>query len=512
MILLMYDVVTVPLSAYDFADTLFTQMMDYFTLLFWSFDMFLSFFTGYVDNGRLVLEPRAVAKNYLSSRFLLDFIVVGPDWGFTIMLVAGASGEKGGGSSLLQLARVFRLARISRVLRMKKFRRMWLRFKDRVDSENVFLVPTIVQAITITLIACHFLAAGWYVVGNLTRLAGSPNWLEAADPDVYTSAPGYRFLTSLQWMVGKFCLASVGRVSPQNEAERAYAIFAQLVGGVMFWWSISSITVCLLDLRHLNSQTSQEIWLLRRYMKQHHVPQELSLRILAYSESTCRKQIELVPESKITLLSFLSEQLFSELKCHAKFASIFRHPLLENVGKRQSVVQGLVNSALARKACSAGDIICTAKGLSRQMMIVSSGQLRYFRIGTGQMITLQTHDWMCEQALWMSWAYKGNAQSLRECLLVTIDSRKFGEVIEGDPMTWKMMAKYAKKYVTELNRKDRFEISDVEIGEEGRDRVRKRIHDAARTRVRESMTSVHSIKPPNHDSPEQPFVSPKKLR
>jgi len=65
-------------------------------LVFWTFDIILTFCTGYVNtNGTVVMVPKKIAMNYMKSRwFPLDLVVVGPDW--VLSLIEVMSGGGGG--------------------------------------------------------------------------------------------------------------------------------------------------------------------------------------------------------------------------------------------------------------------------------------------------------------------------------------------------------------------------------------------------------------------------------
>lgn len=57
--------------------------------MYWSLDIFLSFFVGFYDSGRLVVKLERTVKHYLTSWFLLDITVVCLDWVFLILESVG---------------------------------------------------------------------------------------------------------------------------------------------------------------------------------------------------------------------------------------------------------------------------------------------------------------------------------------------------------------------------------------------------------------------------------------
>lgn len=84
MLLLFHDLVVIPLQAFangtsgfsaDYVD--FISQYDLFVTLFWTFDVLVSFMTGYYsDQGFVEISHRKIAKNYMKTWFPLDLIIV----------------------------------------------------------------------------------------------------------------------------------------------------------------------------------------------------------------------------------------------------------------------------------------------------------------------------------------------------------------------------------------------------------------------------------------------------
>ncbi|CAJ1459474.1 unnamed protein product, partial [Effrenium voratum] len=100
-----YDIIFVPLEVcFTLEETGGLALMDWFTRLFWTFDMGMSCITGFVfADGVIEYRPAAILQRYVKSWFLPDLGMVLSDWiGY---LVAGS------GLGLGQLARAIRMAR-----------------------------------------------------------------------------------------------------------------------------------------------------------------------------------------------------------------------------------------------------------------------------------------------------------------------------------------------------------------------------------------------------------------
>lgn len=68
MLFLLRDIFFIPLQLFDVPAAYLMQWLDTTSLIFWTLDIFLSFFTGYYQKGRLELKHRKIACNYVSRK------------------------------------------------------------------------------------------------------------------------------------------------------------------------------------------------------------------------------------------------------------------------------------------------------------------------------------------------------------------------------------------------------------------------------------------------------------
>ena len=73
-ILIIIQYITVPFSvAFDFEDKILTYY-NYFSDIFFLFDLFLNFNCGFYNQGNLVMNRKQIVKCYLKGWFFFDFI------------------------------------------------------------------------------------------------------------------------------------------------------------------------------------------------------------------------------------------------------------------------------------------------------------------------------------------------------------------------------------------------------------------------------------------------------
>merc|ERR1712079_471783 len=83
LLLIFFDILVVPLQLLDPPDNKFMSISLWITRIFWTIDIIVSFFTGYIShNAQDMTEIRfsKVAKRYARTRLPFDFILVASDW------------------------------------------------------------------------------------------------------------------------------------------------------------------------------------------------------------------------------------------------------------------------------------------------------------------------------------------------------------------------------------------------------------------------------------------------
>jgi len=230
-----------------------------------------------------------------------------------------------------------------------------------------------------------------------------------------------------------------------------------------------------------HAETVKEFWLLRRFLRQRSVPSELKFRIINYSEMQAKKEVEMIPEAQVRLLSFLSEQLVSELHFNQLYSRLFVHPLLHRLEGRSHTLQELTTSVLSKHVFGPGDRVCSQEEDAKHMFFVTVGTMLYVKKGVETRIeeTLTATDWVCEAALWTPWAYQGTTQAIDECELIYIDSDGFGKVIEEQPSLWAFFAQYAMEFVLCLNKVRKEDLVDCHVRAEAKREVSRLINIVA---------------------------------
>mmetsp|Transcript_54384 Transcript_54384/g.96434 ORF Transcript_54384/g.96434 Transcript_54384/m.96434 type:complete len:829 (+) Transcript_54384:2-2488(+) len=461
-VLILWDLMIIPLSlsALTPDKSTFLDFMDWLTLTFWTANMFASLLVGYVNNGITEMNPMRILVNYLKTWFILDLLVVLPDWIFTIANMTSDAPEEGE-SDGFKLLRILRIVRCMRLLRLAKLKTILSTIIDLINSEYTSIIVNLIKMIVTLVVVNHFLGCTWFMLADANN-SGDATWV--AEQNFDDVSPVYQYVTSFHWAITQFTPASMS-VQPQNLLERTYAVTLVIGGLVGFSYLVGSITGSLAELRNMNSDTAKQFWNLRRYLNQNKVPRELSVRIQKYLEHQWQSLKVAVSRETVLVLKYLSEQLNNELQCAIAVPHMVVHPLFQRLNSASNVtMQRLATSAISRKHLASGDSLFFAFDEATNMSFVCGGTLQYIRMShevPAEWVE-KGEDWISEPVLWMEvWHHRGELVAVVPCDILLIDAREFRSTCKKSPQVHAFVSSYAASFVKWINGIDGESLSDI---------------------------------------------------
>lgn len=439
-VLIMYDMVIIPMKVFSYTPSVFTELMDWTTLLFWTANIAATLTVGYVKKGITIMSPSKILCNYLRTWFIVDCLVLIPDWLFTFF--AGAEAEQtvsedtgdgagGGGEDAVKLLRMLRLARTLRLLRLLKLAWILDRINDYLDSEYASIISNVIKMIVLLLGINHIIACCWFAIAG--NAEGS--WVDAYD--LLGADWVLQYLTSFHWSITQFTPASM-HVQPKTMGERIFAIFVVIFALVGFSYVVGSITSSLAQLRSMSEGASKEFWLLRRFLRRNHVPIALQVRIQKFVEHSYLKQKERMTMGQVKMLSLLSDSLYEELMCAMNLPHLQVHPLFKFLEELSPItLQRLAKEAVGRIELAREDTLFVPSQSADHMYTVVSGRLLYSRSPKGGKeeeprieFVDAGEDWIAEPTLWSTrWVHVGELKAATEAELQTVDPIKFAGIL-----------------------------------------------------------------------------------
>lgn len=477
LILIMADVLTLPfLFAFDPQPSTALSVIEWISLIFWTLDMIQGPFLGFFVNGVYVKKRGKVLKNYLKTWFAVDLIVVFPDW------IAFALDSGGDGSptdvvgSMGKLVKSIRVVRVLRLLRLAKVKRLLEAIYDMSKNEFSFVMLSVAQLIFSLLVLNHLIACAWFAIGKKSKEQGGANWLDVFRGSQREFSTYYLYLTSMHWSLTQFTPASM-KVSATNPNERLFSIIILFFAMIVFSSFVGSITNSITKIRALKGDSAKQLWLLRRFLREHHVTPNLSSRIQKFLNHKISSEAGRLSIKDVGMLRQLSAPLSDELTydLHSKYICI--HPFFGTLNsEREVVMHRICQTVLEGHIYAKDEIIFHSGEEGKCMYIVKSGELEYDHTDGPLVRLASVHStpsssnseskqiqWLSEAVLWTAWRHQGNliVGRIITCELLTLDPKVFFEVMTRHPRTWLYAAVYGEKFILKLN--GFLQLSDITL-------------------------------------------------
>lgn len=410
--LLLHDLIFIPFQVFDtgtgglgdgYAD--FLRVLDFIGASFWLIDIFVSFLTGfYSAEGFVELTPNRVAKHYVKSWFPMDLLIVSVDWSSMFIGMSSASGYMRLGKTVSRIMRVLRL------LRFLKMNRPVRELMERVNSEYLLQMISLLKTLIFIVIINHYIACIWYAVG--TSGAFNSNW-----PDKHlVNYPGtftYAYTTALHWSLTQFTPASM-EVVPQNPVERLFTILVIIMALVAFSSFVSSITAAMTHIRQINARQVAEEAAIRQFFAEHKVSHGTASRIWHFVRKNKGNTGKRMKESDVPALKAIPHKLKEDLRLEVYLPLLGAHAFFDELYVRdKAIVLKLVQApTLVEKTIPVGEELFRGVDEATKMFFVANGTLQYIENPSdgdlskedeelGERVTYVTRGmWAYEAALW----------------------------------------------------------------------------------------------------------------
>lgn len=468
--LVFYDIIMVPIGFFLTDDIMGLIIMDWATLIFWTFDMGASLCTGYTQEGVLILDPKAIFLQYCKTCMPLDILIQGPQWFITIAKLTSAGTGDDHTLRGPRLARVFRIVRVLRLLRVAKISRLLRKFQDRIENELWFIAIEVFTMLVVIAWLIHFLGALWYFVGEAARLDDTASWTE--QDYLYEQPFLERYITSVHWSWGFFAFGSTV-TQPRNTGERLLAILVMVIGMCAFYVLICLCMDWILRIREFRGASSKQMWLLRRFFRQKRVGLQLSQRIQRFVEEKIEEDRKNVSEKSVHILNILSKPLRRELDYVTTFAGVHAHPLFEYAeGLSGTLMHSLAVDVLTTSQFAMEDELFHRGSMVPHMFVCNAGDLKYVHRMTGNETLILSGNWLCEPVLWVAWSCRGSLLAATDCQMILVDAVRFGHWAKQDESMFALMSSYAEVFLEWLNAQDGILIGDQTMGDTCRDHIK----------------------------------------
>lgn len=458
-----FDLISIPLRVFSPPEGWFTLGMAWVSLLYWTLNVPATLMVGYVDQGITIMNPKKILENYLKTWFVLDMIVLVPDWYMTIEAYTSRSANP---EDAVQLLRLLRLTKWLRLLRAARLKKIMQQLKDRIASEYTGIIVNMMKQVCLLLFVNHYIAAFWFAIGSLNGPFES--WVRVYKRDQQNWFENYLF--SLHWSVTQFSPSSKVPLDPQNPLERSFAILVVIFALVGFSYILGSITGSLAQLRALAEDADKQFWQVRRYLRQHDVSPQLSGRIQRFLEHAYAKSRQKTDLSRIPILGLLSSTLRSELRLEVARPQMKMHPLFAQLNESFApTLRRIAISCISYQDLAHGDVLFFPGETGTHMYFLVAGLLQYSLASTDDTqdeLVEGREDWIAEPVLWStSWIHRGTPVAIKDSEVLHVSPESFARVVCLNPAAFRLVSSYAHNFLHWLEEQDQSSLSDIYQGE-----------------------------------------------
>lgn len=459
-----YDLLTLPLAVFSFEWTGFSDVMRVLTNTFWSLDLVCNFFVGYFDDGAIELRVSKTASRYLRSWFAIDFVIVSTDWFFMFF-----GEESGDAVAVARLGKTLRISRIVRVLRLVRFAKFLSLLEELTDvcfSEQLLAFMGILKLLVMLSLINHYIACGWYAVGDLTSKwfveSWTSAWFKEGDPGY--DDPGLHYVVSFHWALSQFTPAPTG-VRPINIIEYTFTVYILLMGLAMFSSFLGSITSILTSARQGSMKRAKENEMIRQHMSDNKIPKDLQGQIIQFSRKA-RNKGKRVLTKEIESFQVLPESLASQLHFWVYMPFLGKHPFFWQLERSWGEACFMVcHNAMSEQALADGDELFSFGKMATRTFIVVTGTFHYHPglaadAPKKEKKPLELSAESCtapvwvasEVSLWAEWLHKGRLVCIGPSNVMALLASAFHQVVIDYPQTFECSKRFAHHYVQQYLR------------------------------------------------------------
>ena len=446
MTLLLYDLIVIPLRAFNLGESFFLTLMFWIAHLYWNAAILMSFISGYDQSGIMVLDLWKSSWRYVRSWFVFDLALVSFDW----LIIASENDSSAGLARLSRTLRGFRFLRLLRLGRALRAGSLLRSLKDQLSSRMANLQYSIIKILFQLLLCNHIIACLWFVVGSDDTL--EKTWVK--EMQLQDKDAAFQYASSLHWT---FTQLGVGNTEARamNLNKEIFSIIISFIGLINLSTMVSSMTSLFANLQKLKDDEIQQFRMLRKHLAENNIDPDLSQRITRFLKHSFElKQQAMSKDGQIPILGMLSKSLQEELQLQRHSECLRESPFLCSLLQKEDhnvnhLVGEIVIYAMKHAVSAIDDVIFSAGQVATTCYYVADGNVSY-EDASSNCFTL-CNIWVAEVCLWTPWLHLGHLVAKDISRLITMEVTLFCECVEKNDHIRQISSVYAKDFVDRLN-------------------------------------------------------------
>jgi len=216
---------------------------------------------------------------------------------------------------------------------------------------------------------------------------------------------------------------------------------------------VGRLTSSMTQLQILARKDAEKFLMLRRYLTKNQTSPVLTMRVMHNAQHALCEQQRFVEESKVELLSLISEPLRVEIHFEFYAPVLAVHPFFRVfIDTCPHQLKKVCHKAMSQLLVSTGDVLFMPGEVPSppRMMIICTGAFSYHYI-SGGVAFLQAGQCVSEAVLWLnSWMHQGMLKASGDSRLCLLDAAKFLQIAESFDGEFDLRT-YARTYLACMN-------------------------------------------------------------
>ncbi|MBN1685627.1 MAG: ion transporter [Spirochaetales bacterium] len=359
-------------------------------------DMFVSFNTSFIYQGKNIEDKREVARRYLRGWFTIDLIAALP-LGIILTFLLTPEG------SAVHLVRVLALIKLFHVGKTMQ----------RIGGTNVN--PAILRLSLLVfwiLLAAHVASCGWIFLNETP--VGTQNY--------------ERYIRAFYWTITTITTIGYGDITPEGPRQTLYVIFIEILGAGMYGLVIGNIANLIANIDVAKTQYKEKLDKINTFLKYRNIPVDQQRKIndyynylwesrRGYDESSVLA--DLPGPLKQSVLLFLNKEIIEKV------------PIFEAAG--EDLIKDIIVN-MEPVVFTPGDYIVRAGEVGFDMYFISRGRVDVMSADeTARYATLTAGQFFGEIALLLSMPRTATIKATEYCDLYRLDKETFDGILTRYP-------------------------------------------------------------------------------
>lgn len=429
-VLLLANLVLIPVDVAFFADPgdLYWMAFHLTSDAIFFVDIVFNFRTGVITTEgveRVNLDPKYIARHYLRTWFLLDFLSTVP-FDYICVLVESAfkSLRQPGALSAIRLLHLAKLLGLLKLLRLSRLCRYLSSLQKHTFAYCSTVYLSLANMVGLMLLIAHWNGCLQFFVA---MMQGFPegSWVQR---DGIQHRPLFeQYSWSMFNALSQMLSIGYGQNAPATVVDMWLVTLGMVTGATGYALLIGHATTLIQSLDYTKRLHREKMERVEEYMQYRRMPKELRFRVRNYFEH--RHEGKAFDEDAI--LAELSQPLKEDVMKHNCRATLRAVPFLSHVDP--GFVSDLV-TRLRYEFFQPGDVIIQQGSVGRKMYFIQSGTVKLLLDGSQFLGTLSEGSYFGEICLLTKTTRNASVIADTYCDLFSLSVENFNEVLLQYPL------------------------------------------------------------------------------